>query len=527
MARFREEVSSRSQLAPSAPTPRKIVLRGRIVTMDAAARVIPDGLVCIGDDRIAAVVTFGSSLPSGFQQSPVVNTQGTLYPGLIELHNHPAYNAIPLWKVPALFPNRAAWRSNALYKRQVFAPAAILTHHPQEIYPKSVARFVECRALLGGVTTTQGLTFSGSAATYYEGLVRNVECPSGKNWPRATDHINDFSSFAEFRQSYGPLIDNPLARFVMHLCEGTDVATAALFNHLKESTGKPLIGNNLIAIHATALASAQFAALRSSAGIVWSPTSNFLLYGATTDVAHAKRAGVAIALGCDWSPSGTKNLLGELKVAKLTSTHLGGIFSDVQLVRMVSTVPATMMGWEQFVGSLEAGKQADVVVIGGNTGDPYSLLISASESDVAAVLVGGKLRAARSSIADPATEGIELIHVAKQDMVLDLIDEPSQPLAGVSLKNSIATLAYALEHLPDLAKSSQTLRAGLAAAPTFQIRLEMDEALVAGPGLGMAPSSVSDVEPLELDPITSVDDSSFVDRLRNNRNLPSWLKKAL
>ena len=64
----------------------------------------------------------------------------------------------------------------------------------------------------------------------------------------------------------------------------------------------------------------------------------------------ATTSGVTLAIGCDWGPSGTKNLLGELKIAKLTSAHLNGAFTDEQFVRMVTTAPARMMGWDTFVG---------------------------------------------------------------------------------------------------------------------------------------------------------------------------------
>jgi hypothetical protein len=40
----------------------------------------------------------------------VVEIRGTLFPGLIELHNHPSYNALPLWSpVPKRFTNRGQW----------------------------------------------------------------------------------------------------------------------------------------------------------------------------------------------------------------------------------------------------------------------------------------------------------------------------------------------------------------------------------------------------------------------------------
>lgn len=51
--------------------------------------------------------------------------------------------------------------------------------------------------------------------------------------------------------------------------------------------------------------------------VVWSPFSSLWLYGHTTDVLGARRAGLRVCLGNDWSPSGMRNLLGELKVAAL------------------------------------------------------------------------------------------------------------------------------------------------------------------------------------------------------------------
>jgi len=529
MALFREETRLRAERIAVA-APRRLVLRGRIATLDSTGLVIPDGLVCVEDDLIASTSPADMGVPPGFRGSPLIETGGTIYPGLIELHNHPAYNAIPLWSVPTQYLNRGQWRSDPLYKRKVANPATLLTHHPQEIYPKSVARYVECRALLGGVTTTQGLTISslGNTVSYYQGLVRIVEFSYGANWPTATDHINDFSSFAEFQQTYGPVMNQALSRLVIHLCEGTDHTTQALFANLIDPNGQPLISSNLVTIHGTALGPAQFASLKPAGGLIWSPTSNFLLYGATTNVIAAISAGLAVAIGCDWAPSGTKNILGELKIAKLTSSQLNGLFSDEQLVRMVTTVPAKMMGWDTFLGSVESGKQADLLIIGIADGNPYTTLIAATETDVAAVLIGGKLRAGRASLVDPTTPGVELIHVANQSMVLDLVDDPSQPLANVTLQGSIATLSYALEHLPELAQTFQEEHVGLMGAPArFRIRLEMDEAVALEAISGSVPIGPGDVDPMELDGITAVDDGTFIQRLKSNMNLPQWLKAAL
>lgn len=529
MALFRAE----TRLTPERfafAAPHQLVLRGRIATCDAAGSTIRDGFVCVQDAAIASVTPAATGIPAAFQGAPVIETGGTIYPGLIELHNHPAYNAIPLWSVPTRYLNRGQWRSDPVYKRKVANPATLLTHHPQDIYPKSVARFAECRALLGGVTTTQGLTLPlpSNSTTYYQGLVRIVEFNYGANWPTATDHINDFTSFTDFQQTYGPVMNQPLSRLVIHLCEGTDLTTTALFSNLIDPKGSPLISSNLITIHGTALGPTQFNSLKPAGGLIWSPTSNFLLYGETTKVSDAISAGVAIAIGCDWGPSGTKNILGELKIAKLTSDEFKWGFSNEQLVKMVTTIPAKMMGWDVFLGSVESGKQADLLVIGRADGDPYSTLIAATETDVAAVLIGGKLRAGRASLVDPTTPGVELIHVANQSMVLDLVDDPTQPLANVTLQGSIATLSYALEHLPDLAKTFQAGHAELMGAPgRFRIRLEMDEALALEAISGVVPIGPGDVDPMQLDGITAVDDSTFIQRLKSSLNLPPWLKTAL
>ena len=158
------------------------------------------------------------------------------------------------------------------------------------------------------------------------------------------------------------------------------------------------------------------------AKLVWSPLSNLLLYGQTAAVYDALAAGVLVSLGTDWTPSGSPNLLTELKIAdrtlrdarllgerrvlvsKLTSgqgNSDGGVAElalDQLLVEMVTINPATTVRWDDQVGSIEVGKAADLLVIDAGSApqtpegipqSPYRRLIDATERDVALVLVGG------------------------------------------------------------------------------------------------------------------------------------------
>ena len=88
-----------------APTPidplrgPKYILDGRIVTMNEGFDVIDRGRVYIDagkivavedleNDRITVVAGEAAARPEGFRGAPLIRTGGTIYPGLIELHNH-------------------------------------------------------------------------------------------------------------------------------------------------------------------------------------------------------------------------------------------------------------------------------------------------------------------------------------------------------------------------------------------------------------------------------------------------------
>ena len=105
--------------------------------------------------------------------------------------------------------------------------------------------------------------------------------------------------------------------FVLHVAEGTDPALVAEYDVL-DANG--ILAPRFVGIHCTALGDLQYSGWVPRGGsIVWSPFSNLWLYGATTDVRAARARGMRICLGADWSPSGSKSLLGELKVADLVN----------------------------------------------------------------------------------------------------------------------------------------------------------------------------------------------------------------
>src|SRR5215813_8698294 len=91
-------------------------LRGRVVTMDASRTVLNDGVVWVAGGSISGV-TAASDRPPGHAGSPVISTAGTIYPGMIELHNHLPYNTLPLVKIPRQYTRREDWQGTLGYRR--------------------------------------------------------------------------------------------------------------------------------------------------------------------------------------------------------------------------------------------------------------------------------------------------------------------------------------------------------------------------------------------------------------------------
>jgi hypothetical protein len=265
--------------------------------------------------------------------------------------------------------------------------------------------------------------------------------------------------------------------------------------------------------------------------MVWSPLSNLLLYGRTSDVASAKQEGVSIALGSDWSPSGSKNPIGELKIAKIVSDQSGGLFSTEELVRMVTSTPAKMTQWDKWIGSIEPGKKADLLVIEGDTGDPYERLIDAHEDHIVLVYIGGRARLGRKELVayDPSQQ--EIVTVAGRDFVLDLKESTGTPLDGMSLATAVAKLTYGLAHMPELGKAfPKHLEQALAFAPatTWGLALDYEDPRPAGNAfIAEQPIDPSQLYPMQLAPITEADDPDFRPALKANINIPEYLRDAL
>lgn len=421
-----------------------LVLTGRVLTVDAERRIERSGAVYVHDGLIEAVQPAAAAPPAGYQGAARVRTGGLIAPGLIDLHNHLAYNTLPLWLGrDRAYGTRYQWPAAPTYQSDVSNPAQALGIAA----PAAALRYAEVKAVVGGVTAIQG---SPPMTRAFPGwMVRNIEKEEiGTKQPI-------FQSVLPATPAQLDKMATRLAErrsFIYHLGEGVDPKLRSEYELLRSHD---CVGSGLIGIHSTALTAADFDdwAGVGPGAIVWSPFSNLWLYGGTSDVVAARAAGLRVCLGSDWTPSGTRNVLGELKVAATwNELGLGGALDDADLVEMATANPGDTLAqpWGVQVGRLVPGALADIAVYSQVDEDPWRNVLRATERNVRLVLVGG--RPAYGNVSLLAAAGVvdpEPIVVAgiRRGIVMTLPDElqPSAPdlqaQANKSWSDGLAELA--------------------------------------------------------------------------------------
>jgi hypothetical protein len=342
---------------------RGLLIKGAtVVTMDDQHSVIPFGRVLVRDGQIVAVWS-GTTPPKGVSVGAAsvieAGPQDLLFPGLINLHDHPSFDVLEPWLPPSSdalpaqgkagtdpYANRYQWgaagsATDSPEKRRLIDNPAGILNDPRGLgLSAEVDKYAEVGALLGGETADIGV--SGA-------LVRAVDGGAfgGRVAPSYTGPIAALDS-AAVRSA---MVNGQVDAWPLHLAEGVrdgdrrpgdTVSSQAELQTLK---AKGLLTDMTVIVHGTGLERGDFAELRAAptiradgvgdgrgAKLVWSPLTNLLLYGKTANVYDALAEGVLVSLGTDWTPSGSRTLLHELKIADVAARDprvLGGSRSEV------------------------------------------------------------------------------------------------------------------------------------------------------------------------------------------------------
>jgi 5-methylthioadenosine/S-adenosylhomocysteine deaminase len=129
-----------------------------------------------------------------------------------------------------------------------------------------------------------------------------------------------------------------------------------------------LLGPNLIAVHAVHLNSQEISQLAANGCFVaHCPTSNLKLASGIAPIPELLASGVGVALGTDGAASNNRlDLLREMRLAALLAkagSHDATCVPAHQVLRMATLEGAKALGLESAIGSLVAGKWADLCAI--------------------------------------------------------------------------------------------------------------------------------------------------------------------
>jgi 5-methylthioadenosine/S-adenosylhomocysteine deaminase len=405
-------------------------LRGTVVT---PGDVIENGVVVVTDGIIAAVGA-NVAIPEGARE---IETNGFIYPGLIDLHNHLTWNAHPRWS-PPLVKNRYEWQATDSYAVNLSGPQQKI----RSLAPCDLERFGEVKALVWGATSTTGGLFGERCL---RGMARNLDAFSAL-FPAdpAKEPAVEYRIFPmELKAEDEAIVRKALAdgkAVLAHLSEGIDPSAA---RELRMARAHGFLTKGFVIIHGVPLVERDFAELAANGvGMVWSPRSNIELYGKTADVAAAKRNNVLLAIAPDWSPSGSSGMLAELRYAAIWSDQqFPKIFTARELVQMATANAAKLARLDAKIGRLEQGLVADYVVVRrGTRTDAYETLIYAAHADILAVAVGGRPLygdAAMMRAINPASR-VEPMTLCGVERAVDMSD--SDDGKGVSFADTLKNL---------------------------------------------------------------------------------------
>ena len=400
---------------------------GTIVTMDGDRLILEDGALVVKGDVISAI-GFRTDLEKKYIADQTIDARGKLVlPGFINGHTH-----VPMTLFRGLHDDVTL--DEWLHKYIFPAEAKNVT----EEFVRWGTRLAAAEQIRGGITTFADMYYfedavaeetkkAGMRGVLGETFI-DFPAPDNKDESEVLAYTEKFLK----RWQNDPLIHAAPAPHSIYTCSQKTLQDAAalarkyhapILIHVAEMKKElddsraqngttpvqylnkiGILGPDVVAAHCIFVDDTDRKVLaEKQVGCVHNPASNMMLASGVSPVPELHAAGVAVGLGTD-GPAGSNNdldLMEEMdlaaklqKITKMNPLALGA----KAVVEMATIDGAKALHMEKEIGSLEAGKKADVIVISLNEPnavpmyDVYAqLAYSLKGSDVETVVIGGRV----------------------------------------------------------------------------------------------------------------------------------------
>lgn len=416
-----------SASTPAAPRRADVLLHPRwLLAMTAANRVLEGHSVALAGNRIVEIGPAAnlSARHQGAAEYPLPHH--VVLPGLINAHGHSPMSLLrgfaddlPLhpWLEQKIWPTEARWVSEDFVAdgarlaitEMLLSGTTCFTD--MYFFPERIAAVaVECgiRAQIASPILDFPTVWAGDADEYIA---------------KGTRLYDEYRNSALIRIAFGPhapytVSDAPLRKAAM-LAEELDIAmhmhiheNAQEISDALRSTGmRPLtrlkqlelLGPRLQGVHMTQLLDEEIPLLAShGVHVVHCPASNLKLASGFCRISELLAAGVNVALGTDGCASNNNlDMFSEMRLAALLEKgrrNDASVVPAYQALQMATLNGARAMGCEEQLGTLEAGKLADLIAVDLDhpatqpVYDPLSALVySAHANQVSHVWINGQL----------------------------------------------------------------------------------------------------------------------------------------
>jgi len=404
-----------------------IVSGGTVVTMDGARTIYNDGAVVVSGDMIRAVGP-RAEIDARYQTRETIDASGKLVlPGFINGHTH-----VPMTLFRGLHDDV---RLDEWLRKYIFPAEA---RNVNEEFVRWGTRLAAAEQIRAGVTTFADMYYFEDAiaeetkAAGMRGILGEtfIDFPAPDN--KSTKEMLAYTERLLQKWQGDPLIHAAPAPHSIYTCSQKTLQDAAalarkyhapILIHVaemkkewddseKQNAMSPVqylnkigvLGPDVVAAHCIYVDETDRKTLaQTKTGCVHNPSSNMMLASGVAPVPEMRAAGVAVGLGTD-GPAGSNNdldIMEEIdlaaKLAKISKMDPLALNAKA-VVEMATIDGARALHMQKEIGSLESGKDADLIVISldePNAVPMYDIYAQVAyalkASDVETVVIGGKV----------------------------------------------------------------------------------------------------------------------------------------
>jgi cytosine/adenosine deaminase-related metal-dependent hydrolase len=399
-----------------------LITNAWVLTIDDAMTAHENGWVQLEGDRIVAV---GGGAPPVIAGAEIVDFGGDIVmPGMVNVHCHMGMSVFRglgedvddrlyryILPLERKFVTAEMVRIGSVLSALEMIEGGVTTVADMYYFETEVGAVVEASGMRGIVGQTLADFNPPDHKDFDEGFARVEELVDAyAGHPLVTPSIAPHAPYSTGLEVMERIArwsaDHPDVPVQMHLAESTLEVNWARDTHGKSTVevtrDAGLLKPNLISAHCLQLDDADITMMsEAQVCVATNPRSNGKAGRGIAPVEKMRNAGLPVGIGSDGAMSGNSlDLFSQFAPVSMFAKLLAGSrqpLPAVDVIRMATIEGARTLGLNLKTGSIEAGKQADLIRIDLSASrlhpiyDPYSMLVfAAMPTDVTASMVAGR-----------------------------------------------------------------------------------------------------------------------------------------